>query len=147
MPRSPEITHKIMSSIHSKGTNPERLLGSALYNLGLRYRKHYNIIGNPDIVFVKARLAIFCDGDFWHGNNWKIRGLNSFEEELAGYTHFWANKILTNVKRDKKVNTTLKKNGWKVLRYWENEIKGDADKVASQIEKIYQKLCTINNEK
>ena len=72
--RSKEITSRIMSSIKSKDTKPEKILGSSIWKKGLRYRKHYKIRGKPDFVFVSKRVVIFCDGDFWHGNNWKIRG-------------------------------------------------------------------------
>ena len=75
--RSEEMTRKIMSAIPSKGTEPEILLGKSLWSLGLRYRKHYDIEGKPDFVLVKSKIAIFCDGDFWHGNNWRLRKLKS----------------------------------------------------------------------
>ena len=81
MPRPPEMTYKIMSSIRSHDTKPEKMLGQALWKLGLRHRKHYKIKGKPDFVFVKAKLAVFCDGDFWHGNNWRVRGMNSFDSD------------------------------------------------------------------
>ena len=92
--RNPQITHKIMSSIPSKGTKPELLLRKALWSQKLRYRVNYKKLpGKPDIVFTKYQIAIFCDGDFWHGHNWAIRGLNSLEEELEGYSDFWRQKI------------------------------------------------------
>ena len=65
--RSPEITHKIMSSIKSKNTRPELLLRKALWRKNMRYRVNYKKLpGKPDIVFTKPKVAIFCDGDFWH---------------------------------------------------------------------------------
>jgi DNA mismatch endonuclease (patch repair protein) len=136
--REKEVTYKIMSAIKSKNTQPEILLGKELYKLGLRYRKHYKIFGKPDFVFVKKRIAIFVDGDFWHGNNWQIRGLSSFNEELKNYSIYWQNKIVTNVNRDKKVNSVLRKDKWHVLRFWESEIKRDPMIIASIILKKYQ---------
>jgi len=92
--RDPQVTHKIMSAIPSKNTKPELLLRRALWRENLRYRVNYKKLpGKPDIVFTKYRIAVFCDGDFWHGHNWAIRGLNSLEEELASYSSFWRTSI------------------------------------------------------
>ena len=124
--RSIKTSSKIMAAVKSKDTKPEKKLGSALWSLGIRYRKQYKIVGKPDFVLVSTKIAIFCDGDFWHGNNWKIRGLRSFAEELSSYTPYWKRKILRNVERDKEVNEILVNNGWVVLRFWESEIKNNA---------------------
>lgn len=137
--RDKEVTHKIMSSIKSKNTIPEILLSSSMYKLGLRYRKHFKIIGKPDFVFVSAKLAVFCDGDFWHGNNWKLRGFDSLHDELATYNDFWKEKILRNIKRDKQVNKELKSGGWKILRFWESDIISDLGIIALKVYKCYQK--------
>ncbi len=129
-----------MSAIKSKDTKPERLLGSALWKLGLRYRKHYQIIGKPDFVFPKVKLAVFCDGDFWHGNNWRLRGLKSLEEELASYSQFWSDKIRRNVERDKTINLHLQENGWTVLRFWESDIRKSPDDCAKKVSVAYRSL-------
>lgn len=126
--RNPQITHKIMSAIPSKDTRPELLLRKALWNQNLRYRVNYKKLpGKPDIVFTKYRIAVFCDGDFWHGHNWAIRGLSSLEEELEGYSEFWRKKILRNVERDMEINIQLHSLGWTVVRFWESEIYADLD--------------------
>lgn len=138
MPRDPETTYKIMSSIKSKNTLPEIILGKAMWNLGLRYRKHYNIKGKPDFVFIGPKIAVFCDGDFWHGNNWRLRGLNSLDEELKRYSEFWKNKILKNIDRDKKINNELTKNGWYILRFWESDIKQDPEGCAKKVLESYR---------
>ena len=135
--RNSEITHKIMSSIKSKNTRPELSLRKALWNRKLRYRVNYKKLpGKPDVVFVKAKIAIFCDGDFWHGHNWAIRGKSSLEDELKSYSDFWRNKILRNIERDKEVSRKLEELGWKVIRIWESDIKKDTEKCAQKIEKI-----------
>ena len=135
--RDPKITSKIMSAIRSKDTKPEMTVRRLLWSKGYRYRVHYKIIGKPDIVFVGKKIAIFIDGDFWHGNNWKLRGLSSLEEELGAYSDFWRQKILRNIARDKKVSDELKSKGWKVLRYWESDIKKDSGAIVNDIiEKI-----------
>lgn len=126
--RDPKITHKIMSSIPSKNTKPELMLRKALWKDNLRYRVNYKKLpGKPDIVFTKSRVVVFCDGDFWHGHNWAIRGLSSLDEELAGYSDFWRTKILRNIERDAEVNQKLKEQGWMVVRLWESDIRVNLD--------------------
>lgn len=126
--RTPAVTHKIMSSIKQKDTEPEIMLRKAVWNRGLRYRKNYKKLpGKPDIVFTKARIAVFCDGDYWHGHNWAIRGLPSLEEELKQYSDFWREKILHNIQHDETINNLLKEQGWTVLRFWESDIRKDVE--------------------
>ena len=139
MPRTPETTYKIMSAIKSKDTIPEQMLGRAMWKQGLRYRKQYKLPGKPDFAFVKAKLAVFCDGDFWHGNNWKIRGLSSLNEELEGYSEFWQNKITTNIERDIRNNKKLQELGWQVIRLWESDIKKNSEKCAKKVKRIHSK--------
>ena len=122
--RDPKVTHKIMSSIPSKNTEPELMLRKALWKENLRYRVNYKKLpGKPDIVFIKCHVVVFCDGDFWHGHNWAIRGLSSLEEELSGYSEFWRSKILRNIERDVEINQSLKAQGWTVVRIWESDIR------------------------
>lgn len=126
--RDPQITHKIMSAIPSKNTKPELLLRRALWRENLRYRVNYkNLPGKPDIAFTKYKVAVFCDGDFWHGHNWAVRGMNSLEEELSGYSDFWRTKIIRNVERDEKTDRALKLLGWSVVRIWESDINKSLD--------------------
>lgn len=140
--RNPEVTHKIMSSIKSKDTKPELLLRKSLWHKNMRYRVNYKgLPGKPDIVFTKSKVAVFCDGDFWHGHNWVIRGMDSFEEELEGYSEFWKNKILRNIQRDKEVSQKLNAMGWKVIRIWESDIKSDINECVKAIEEaIFESL-------
>ena len=135
MARTPEITHKIMSAIKPRNTKPEMLLRKALWRKGLRYRVNVTKLpGRPDIVFTKAKIAVFCDGDFWHGHNWAIRGIPSLEAELAGYSEFWKNKILGNIKRDRDTTEKLTNDGWCVLRFWESDIIMNVDRCAYIVE-------------
>ena len=96
--------------------------------MGLRYRKNVGALrGKPDIVFVRARVVIFCDGDFWHGRNWEE--LNS---KLCRGTNaeYWLSKIESNIERDMLNNALLKADGWSVLRLWETDIKRDPQAAA-----------------
>jgi DNA mismatch endonuclease (patch repair protein) len=93
--------------------------------MGIRYRKNVKLFGKPDIAIKKYKLVIFIDGDFWHGNNWKIRKLPSLEAELEKYSDFWKNKILKNIARDNEVNEYYKSCNWIILRFWQSDIEHD----------------------
>ena len=136
--RDPETTHRIMSAIHSKDTRPELALRHALWQRGMRYRVAVKTLpGKPDIVFTRAKIAIFCDGDYWHGHNWALRGIPSLEDELAGYSEYWQKKIKNNIVRDKENTAKLEEDGWTVLRFWESDIKKDLDKCVNKIVQNY----------
>lgn len=135
MSRAPETTHKIMSAVKSKDTKPELILRKELWRRNLRYRKNYKKLpGKPDIVFPGVHLVVFCDGDFWHGHNWAIRGYGSLENELRRYSKQWAEKITRNIQRDKRINEELKGQGWRVIRIWESDIKADVKRCADIVE-------------
>jgi DNA mismatch endonuclease Vsr len=79
-------------------TGHELLLRRELWRLGLRYRKNVKgLPGKPDLVFGSARIAVFCDGDFWHGRDWE-----RLKEELARRHNstYWLAKISRNRERD-----------------------------------------------
>lgn len=132
--RDPEITSKIMSSIKSEDTEPELTVRKALWHRGYRYRKHYTeVAGSPDLAFPALKLAVFIDGDFWHGNAWKVRGYESLEDMFPSNTEWWVNKIQENMRRDEKVNATLEEAGWTVLRFWTSKVKDDPESVVDEI--------------
>ena len=81
------------------------------------WRRKYPLQGNPDFVFLKARLAVFIDGCFWHGCPRHCRMPD-------GNRAYWEQKISRNVSRDKVVTRQLKQSGWSVIRFWEHEMKG-----------------------
>jgi DNA mismatch endonuclease (patch repair protein) len=135
--RDPAITHKIMSAVKSKNTRPEIALRKALWHQGFRFRVNYKALpGKPDIVFAKAKIAVFCDGDYWHGHNWALRGLKDLDEELSRYSEFWANKIRRNIQRDEEVNRLLADMGWRVIRVWESEIIKDISSCTQKISSL-----------
>lgn len=107
-----------MQACRSKGTGIERILGKALWSAGLRYRKNDNsVFGKPDFTFKGAKVAVFTDGEFWHGKDWEVRK-NDHKSNVA----FWTNKIERNIERDTEVTKHLLKDGWKVLRFWGNDV-------------------------
>lgn len=127
-----------MSSVKSKNTRPERALRKELWRRGLRYRKNVSKLpGKPDLVFIRAKLAVFCDGDFWHGHNWAIRGYGSLEDELKRYSDSWARKLQNNIERDKRNTQKLTNMGWTVIRIWESDIKKDIKKCGDIVEYAY----------
>lgn len=119
-----EQRYKNMSANKGKGTKLELLFGKLLWNAGVRYRKNDNtVFGKPDFVIRKKRIAIFCDGEFWHGRNWEEQ-----KKDHKSNCDFWYSKIDRNIKRDKEVNEQLKAQGWTVFRFWETEITKESDK-------------------
>lgn len=118
-----------MQAIKSSGTKIETILRKALSKEGLRYRLNAkNIIGKPDIAFIGAKVAVFCDSEFWHGKHWK-------KERLRIKTNgkFWRNKIEANIRRDKKVTRLLRKAGWDVIRLWGKDILKHPDKCVMRV--------------
>ena len=116
-----------MSRIRSKNTSLEIEFRKLLWKNGLgRYRIHYNLLGKPDIVYVSKKIVIFLDGDFWHGYNWKKLG-------KVPPKKYWQKKIQKNIDRAKKYNKMLKKDGWKVIRIWEHEVKKNPEKCIKKL--------------
>lgn len=118
-----------MSRVRSSGSEIETLLGKALWKAGLRYRKQYKIFGKPDFVLVTDKIAIFCDSEFWHGYRWGDRR----RLEHKSNQEYWFPKIGRNRARDRAVNRELRKQGWKVIRFWERDILRDAAYCASRV--------------
>lgn len=115
-----------MSRVKGKDTGLERVVRSALHKRGYRFRKHVRRLpGKPDIVFVKARLVVFLDGDFWHGYRFP-----QWEKTLA---KFWRKKIGETRKRDQRNFAKLRRMGWRVIRIWEHSVKRDLDGVVIKI--------------
>jgi len=99
-----------MRKVRGRDTRPEMYLRKALWHTGLRYRVNYRELpGCPDVVFTRRRLAIFVDGEFWHGKKLS-------PERLEEMPEYWRKKIARNVERDEHVNSQLKEAGWDVLR-------------------------------
>lgn len=116
-----------MSKIRSKNTTIERVVFSELRKRDIYFQRHYKkVAGNPDIALPRKKIAIFIDGDFWHGY-----GFGKSKKRLP--KKYWIKKIEDNIKRDKRNRLKLKKEGWKVLRIWEHEIQ---KKKNEPIEKI-----------
>jgi DNA mismatch endonuclease (patch repair protein) len=130
-PASSRATAAAKGASRRSGNRPELRLRRALWQLGIRYRKNATSLpGRPDIVIPKAKVVIFCDGDFWHGRNWSTRKAALKNGYNASY---WVPKIERNMERDAENETKLQAEGWTVLRFWESEIKNDLHSVVSSI--------------
>lgn len=129
---SARATRAAAGASRKSGTQPELLLRRLLWQRGLRYRTACAALaGRPDIVFVAARIAVFCDGDFWHGRKLAER----IERLRLGHnSDYWIAKLMRNVERDRSVDAQLSAMGWTVLRFWESDIRRDVHSIASIIE-------------
>ncbi len=121
-------TSAIMRKVKSRDTVPEMAIRRALWEQGIRYRLHvHDLPGKPDLALLKKRIAIFIDGDFWHGGQWRKRNLTGLQEQFRATPSkdYWIGKIRRNMERDAKNTASLLDEGWSVLRLWESDIKND----------------------
>lgn len=131
---TPEQRKKCMRANKSKGTKPELALAKAMWALGLRYRKNSgSIFRKPDFSFKKYKVAVFVDGEFWHGKDWEQRKV-----EIKGNREFWIAKIERNIRRDMEVTGRLKAEGWTVLRFWSNDVVKNTICCAEKVKEIVQ---------
>lgn len=116
-------TSRVGASNRRQDTTPEILLRAALRASGVRFRSHVKTLpGCPDLILVQHRVAVFCDGDFWHGRHWAKRK----SKLLAGWNaEYWVAKIERNRQRDRAVTQAIRRLGWKVVRVWEGDVRHD----------------------
>ncbi len=117
-----------MSRIRPKNTKPEMLVFRELRRRGIYFQKHYKrVAGSPDIALPRKKIAVFIDGDFWHGYRF-----DSYKDRLP--KEYWLGKIEANIKRDKRDRMILKRAGWKVMRVWEHDL--SRNKIKKTIDKV-----------
>ncbi|BBZ21723.1 very short patch repair endonuclease [Mycolicibacter hiberniae] len=116
---SSEHARLTMRANRSRDTKPELAVRRLVHAMGLRYRVDFpplpsNRRMRADLVFTRARVAVFIDGCFWHGcpDHHTVARTNA---------EFWATKVLGNRTRDERTNAVLTDAGWTVLRFWEHE--------------------------
>ena len=118
---------RCMRNVRTRHTDIELRLATALRSAGYRFRLHSrDLPGSPDLVFNEAQVAVFVDGDFWHG--WR---LPAWEARLSA---FWREKLRRNRRRDTAAHRRLRGRGWKVVRVWQHQIEKDLAKCVSNIE-------------
>jgi DNA mismatch endonuclease (patch repair protein) len=127
---TPEQRSRLMSKVRQKGTDIELLVARELRQKGYRFRRNVKALaGSPDLVFARDKLAVFIDGDFWHGFRYPC-----WRHKVQP---FWRNKIETNRKRDQRNFRRLRRAGWNVVRIWQHEIRTD---IASCLARIVSLL-------
>src|SRR5882724_2187104 len=128
---TPERRSSLMSNVRQKGTDIELLVCRELRTRGYRFRRNVRTLpGSPDLVFSKDKLAVFIDGDFWHGFRYPC-----WRHKVQP---FWRNKIETNRKRDLRNFRILRRGGWRVVRIWQHQIKADIDGCLQRIVDMLQ---------
>ena len=125
-PRTPEQRFRSMSNVRLKDGSLEVVIRSELHKRGYRFRKHVKSLpGSPDAVFPREKIAVFIDGDFWHGYRFAV-----WEHKL---NDFWKQKIRTNRQRDRRNFQKLRRLGWQVIRIWQHEIEKDPTRCIERI--------------
>ena len=125
---TPEIS-KRMANVHLKEGKAETALAKELWRRGLRYRKNYRKLpGSPDIAILKHRVAVFVDGEFWHGKDWDQK-----KNRLKSNSEYWIVKIEENIARDKRNDSLLADMGWIPIHFWEKEVKKDLNSCIDRI--------------
>ena len=114
-----------MSRIRGKDTKIEIKMEEILKKTGFKFEKHPEMYGNPDFAHKRKRIAIFCDGDFWHGYR--------YDEKKKPSKKYWREKIENNMRRDRRYSRRLRREGWSVLRLWEHDIEKNPDKCRRKI--------------
>lgn len=123
---TPQQRSYTMSRIRSTNTKPELVIRKLVHNQGLRFRIHQRSLpGCPDLVFRRGQVAVFIDGDFWHG--WRFP---QWRNKLAPY---WSAKIQNNRRRDKLKFARLRRLGWFVIRLWEHQIEAEPERCAERV--------------
>lgn len=135
-PKDRDEIYRNMSAIRSTNNKTESALRKALHAMGLRYRKNVpGLPGRPDIVFSGARVAVFIDGDYWHGRMLRERGPDALQEHFRNNQNkdYWIRKMNRNLERDDQVTESLTADGWLVLRFWESDAKRNIQDLADHI--------------
>lgn len=120
---------EVMRAIKGKDSEMELHFRKELRKKGLRFKTNVaRLAGKPDVAFIKKRVAVFLDSCFWHGcpRHCRLPAANG---------KYWKVKIARNKKRDRAVNVTYRKAGWRIERFWEHELKKDPEKAIAKIEK------------
>lgn len=130
-----------MRAVRSKNGRAELALRRCLHRQGLRYRIHdRSLPGTPDITFVSAAIAVFVDGEFWHGKILREEGPQRFLATFkSDRRNWWLEKISKNVERDARVDSQLKSLGYAVIRVWDREVQRSPLTVSNMIANLVRR--------
>ncbi len=122
-----------MSRIRSKNTLPEKIMFKELRNAGIKFSKHNKKLpGKPDIAIIDRKIAVFINGEFWHGRNFEV-----FKKRIP---LFWVKKIGGNIKRDRRNLNKLRLAGWHVINLWDKKILKNPEAALSRIKKLLSRM-------
>lgn len=131
-----EATSRRMSNVKLKKGDAEILLAKKLWHCGFRYRLNYKKLpGSPDIAILKYHIAVFVDGEFWHGQDWDIR-----KPKLKRNREYWIEKIEENMARDVRTDKELIYCGWTPIHFWSKEVMKDTDSCVEAIKDMVFEL-------
>lgn len=131
---TPEI-RKRMSKVRLKNGKAETVLAKRLWHEGYRYRRNYKKLpGSPDIALTTYRVAVFVDGEFWHGENWEER-----KAKLKHNREYWIEKIEENMARDKRVDGQFQEMGWTTVHFWEKQVLKHTDECLQVVLELLEK--------
>ena len=145
---TPEKRSQVMARIKGENTTPEKIIFTALEDRGVVFSKHVkDLPGRPDIVFHEAKLAVFIDGDFWHGWRFPL-----WQHKLSDK---WKEKIAATRMRDQRNFRRLRRDGWTILRIWEHQVERSAEKciktilsaAASARAMVQVKVCQLDKSR
>ncbi|TKJ40075.1 very short patch repair endonuclease [candidate division LCP-89 bacterium B3_LCP] len=125
-------TTERMRKVKSRGTSIEKEMEKLLKGLKIKYHRQPKLEGNPDFRIKGTNVLIFCDSSFWHGRR---------EKEITGKAfrknrEYWVNKLKNNKKRDERIRSKLRRDGWSVWRFWDTDINKNQVKVKSRLLRI-----------
>ena len=124
-----------MSNVRLKNGKAETILAKRLWHEGYRYRRNYKKLpGSPDIALTTYRVAVFVDGEFWHGANWEER-----KAKLKHNRKYWIEKIEENMARDKRVDLQLQEMGWTTIHFWEKQVLKHTDECLKVVLELLEK--------
>lgn len=131
-----ESTSKRMSKVKLKKGDAETLLAKKLWHLGVRYRLNdKRLPGSPDIAILKYHIAVFVDGEFWHGYDWDNR-----KPKLNRNREYWIEKIEENIARDVRVDKELAVLGWYPIHFWSKDVLKNCDECVQAINELIFEL-------
>ena len=138
---TPEVSKRMKALSHKK-SKVESVLAKALWHKGYHYRKKKKKLpGTPDIALTKYKIAIFVDGEFWHGKDFE-----KTKEKLKNNKDYWIEKIEENIQRDIKNDNLLRQIDWIPIHFWSDDVKSYLAYCINEIEEIIQEVCTTSND-
>ncbi len=124
---TPEKRSWIMSRIRGTNTKIDLKMKKMLEENKIQFTMYPKMFGHPDFVLKRQKIIIYCDGDFWHGYK--------YHEKKKLPKKYWRDKIERNMRRDRRITSKLRHDGWSVLRFWEHDIEKTPDRCIRKIKR------------